>query len=487
MQGAYEDDHRAAKAARPRLVEGLRLERLVGSGGEGEVWQARDLRGRPRALKLVRPEALARPEAVTQRAAYLERIDHPALVRVHRSGLLEVGPLAGWGFVEMDFVEGRSLAAAPGDWGLLDELLPLAEGLDLLHDGHWSDGVPLVHRDVKPANLVATPDGRVVLVDPSTLRGVDATVLTRIGTPVFAAPEVVTGRVGPPADVYSLAVTAIALVTGARGEELAALVDAADELDLPAGIQAGVAPDPGSRPASCVDLLTAAEPLLVRDVEGARQAPRGMPGEDEPVARTPRTWPWLALLAVVLGGPALGWASGVLAGPALAAAVAGASVVHVAAHAADRRSVLLALAAPPIAWAFLLADRLAQGRRRAWARALLCGALLAAVAPPAAAAVGVGVTDPPATAGLTVAGVCLVVLAGATVRAGGAAGLGLRTALLPVWAVGAATLVAAGTVALPVALLVGRARPVARLLLGTLAGAAEALRAPPERRGRVGR
>lgn len=463
-----------AAAQRPRLVAGLRLERLVGSGGEGEVWQARDQRGRPRALKLVRPAALARPEAVLQRAAYLERIDHPALVRVHRSGLVDEGPLAGWGFLEMDLVHGRSLARAPGDWALLDELVPLAEALDLLHEGSWSDGVPLVHRDVKPANLIATPDGRVVLVDPSTLRGVDATSLTRIGTPVFAAPEVVTGRVGPPADVYSLAVTAIALVTGARGEALADLVLRAGELDLPAGVVAGVADDPADRPVSCVELLTEPEPQLARDV----WAPAWEDAREEAVTGPRRVWPWVVLLIAVVVGPTTAWASGAVAGVALTATAVGAGVVHLAAHVLDGRSVLLAVVAPPIAWAFLLGDRLAAGRRRAWAHALQCGALLAAMGPVAAGVSGVAPAEPAVAAALTGAGLLVVVLAVAAVGARGGGGLALRAALLPVWAVGAVTLLAAGALALPFGLLAGRARPAARLILGTLAGLAEALRAP---------
>lgn len=465
---------------RPRLVEGLRLERLVGTGGEGEVWEARDERGRRRALKLVRPQALATPGAVTERAAFLARIDHPAFVRVHRSGLLTGGALDGWGFVEMDYVQGRSLADAPGDWGLLDRLLPLADALDLLHAGHWSDGLPLVHRDVKPANIVATADGRLVLVDPSTLRGVDAGTLTAVGTPVFAAPEVVTGRVGPPADVYSFAVTALALLSGTRGTELAELVSSAADLDVPAGIAAGLAPAPADRPVSCRGLLTEAAPLLGREAAAGAHQPLGLdvsPAGELPVVRSQRAWPWVVVLVALLVGPVVAWAGG-LDGERLVLAAVAAGGLHLAAHAVDRRSLALAVAAPPIAWAFLLGDRLAVGRRRAWARAVLCGPFTAAWAAPVAAVAGAPALDAATTAGL-VAAATAVTLAGATaVRLAGAAGAVLRFLLLPAWAAGAAVLLGVGVVALPVAVATGRGRPAGRLIVGTLAGAVETLRSP---------
>jgi len=244
---------------RPRVVEGLRLLGIVGQGGEGEVWEARDARGRRRALKLVRPDCLAEPDEAAIRGAWLERIEHPALVRVHRSGVLAdlAGdhPLWGWGFVEMDFIDGTTLARVPADPGVVDRLDGLAEALDLLHAGLWSDGVPLVHRDVKPANIVATPDGRFVLVDPSTLRGADATHLTRVGTPVFNAPEVATGRIGPPADVYSFAATVVALATGLRGAALADALEDRHRLDLPGGVRLALSERPGDRPISCRDVL----------------------------------------------------------------------------------------------------------------------------------------------------------------------------------------------------------------------------------------
>ncbi|MEX2620764.1 MAG: hypothetical protein WD250_11155 [Egibacteraceae bacterium] len=456
---------------------------MVGSGGEGEVWDARDDRGRRRALKLVRPEALAAPGTVAERAAYLSRIDHPALVRVYRSGLLAAGPLAGWGFVEMDFVDGNSLAGAPGDWQLLDQLLPLADALDLLHAGHWSDGLPLVHRDIKPANIVSAAQGRLVLVDPSTLRGVDATQLTRVGTPVFAAPEVVTGRVGPAADVYSFAVTALALVSGARGQELAELVDHVADLDVPEGVRAGLAPYPQDRPVACRDLLTDPEPLLIRDATGAGDAgpvwaDSADPADVERPALGRRVWSWAVVLAVVLVGPLGAWAGGALTGDRLAAAATAAVALHLGAHALDRRSVVLAAAAPPLAWAFLLGDRLALGRRRAWAHALLCGPLTVAWAVPLLVAFDVGGLDRPAAVAAVVAALSVAVVSGTAVRTGGGVGLALRLVLLPAWIGGALVLLAAGLVALPGAVLLGRGTVVARLLLGTLAGGVETFRSP---------
>jgi hypothetical protein len=269
---------------RPHVVEGLRLVALVGRGGEGEVWEARDSRGRRRALKLVRPDCLAPPDEAVARGRLLVRIDHSALVRVHRSGVLsgwsddpgEDGDaereLEGYGFVEMDFIDGASLSGAEADPDVLERLSPLAEALDLLHEGHWSGGVPMIHRDIKPANIVEDADGRFVLVDPSTLRGVDTGQLTRIGTPVFCAPEVMLGDVTPAADVYSFAATIVALATGRRGLDLAEVLRDPNAFDLPPGVRQALSPDPARRPMSCRAVL---EQGLV--VDAPREVTRMLP------------------------------------------------------------------------------------------------------------------------------------------------------------------------------------------------------------------
>ncbi|MPZ72026.1 MAG: hypothetical protein GEU74_02140 [Nitriliruptorales bacterium] len=451
----------AAAADRPRLVAGLRLVRLVGSGGEGEVWEARDELGRQRALKLIRPDALAGD--AEDRSRHLLGIDHPALVRVYDGGRFGDGPLAGWGYLEMAFVDGPSLHDAPPDGAVLERLWPLAEALDLLHTGAWTDGLPLVHRDVKPANLVEDRDGRIVLVDPSTLRGIDATQLTRVGTPVFSAPEVMTGRFGPPADVYSFAATVVALLTGARGEQLASLLDEAHTLDLPAGVGYALSPVPGDRPGSCRAVLEAGTELAddttvllpaLLDAQHAGAWPephtqghwREDPDVEQPPSqRPPRLWPWVWSFLLLVAAPAAAAWGGILSGEQimpLAAAVAG---LHLVAQVAARQSLALAILLPPVGWAFLLGRRVSGSRRRrAWAIAVFTAAMLPGTAAVVAAAIDrFGFAGDTALAAVA-ATVALVLVTAASADAGGAGGIAARLLLTPMWAAGAAVVIVGG-------------------------------------------
>lgn len=443
---------------REGVVLGLRLVRPVGRGGEGEVWEVRDRAGRRRALKLVRPEALADPGDVVERGAQLRRIDHPALVRVHRSGIIERGDLRGWGYLEMDFVDGVPLDRAVEPLPLA-RLRPLAEALDLLHVGAWSDGLPLVHRDVKPANLVQRPGGEVVLVDPSTLRGMDAGTMTRIGTPVFAAPEVFRGRAGPAADVYAFAATMVALRTGATGEALEGLLTEPERLDAPEGLRLALSPRPGDRPVSCRAVLDEAahlRPATLRlegasptvvlspfDEDGERVGAgdghdrgRGAGGEEAGADEVPAPWGWLLVLAMVLAVPIAGWGiwgTGERFGIALGIAVA----LHLAAHLAGRAPLRLALLLPPLGWARLLADRCVWSR---WAEATLSGVLLAGTVAGMYAAVAEGrgalAVGRPAVA--LAAGLTLFLAAAvlASASTGGALGWIGRGLLTPLWMAG---------------------------------------------------
>lgn len=498
-----------ASQARPRVVADLRLVRLVGEGGEGEVWEARDTRGRRRALKLIRPDALVPPEEVERRGRWLLAIDHPALVAVHRCGVLEGAGLDGWGFVEMSYVDGPAMDDAPADPAALERLEPLAEALDHLHAGTWSQGVPLVHRDVKPANLIQTEDGGLVLVDVSTLRDVSDGTRTRIGTPLFAAPEVVTGRAGPLADVYAFAATAVALLTGARRSELASLLENPYELDVPEGLRAALSVDPARRPVSCRAALDPRLPLVVGaevgwepvpPAPGGSDAAHGDPYEEDWLpasaareddwlppasevlldpwhAEPPRprggTGGWLVVLAAVAAGLALtlpSSAQGDPADPLRWLAIAPVAAIHLAACLAAGASSAESVFAPPLAWASLLSDRAAlPGPVRSWARTSLLACtsvlLLSAVG---AGLEGVSGLDPASAAvlGSTALAACVAVIAAV------GAGRLWRIVLSPVWALGVAILAVGAAALLIPALLFGRAGALLSGVGRSLGGAA---------------
>jgi serine/threonine-protein kinase len=217
-QGSAASDRPAAPAVpEPRRLGGYLLDAKIGQGTTGEVWSGRcPDDGRPVAVKLLR-SALSEDPRVRARFqrehAMLCGLRHPNLVAVH--DLVTDGDELG---IVMDLVVGadlRQLTAAarlpvPEAAHLLAQT---AHGLAALH------AAGLVHRDVKPANVLVTErDGvRVALLsDFGLARAVDGAASTQlIGTPAYLAPELVAGRApGPAADIYALGITAYELITG---------------------------------------------------------------------------------------------------------------------------------------------------------------------------------------------------------------------------------------------------------------------------------
>ena len=202
-------------------VAGYLLERLVGVGGTAAVFRARDERlGRVVALKL-----LTGDEGVHRRFAREARavaaVDHPHIIPLY-----EAGEAGGVLFIAMRFVAGDDLRVVVGREGSLRSrraaafISPVASALDAAHDAG------LVHRDVKPANmLVDVGPGRpehVYLSDFGLARGVwSLGGPTRagqfLGTPDYAAPEQINGQpVDGRADQYALACVAYTLLSGSR-------------------------------------------------------------------------------------------------------------------------------------------------------------------------------------------------------------------------------------------------------------------------------
>jgi serine/threonine-protein kinase len=190
-----------------RSIGPYRLEELLGEGAAGLVFAARDDRGGRIALKLLRPElaadaiVVARFEREAQLAAELGT--------THVVPILELGRSDGFTYLAMPYYRGGSLAMrlrALGPLGL-DETVELAaqlgRGLDALH------GSGILHRDVKPSNVLLDGEGSAALADFGLARAADSTQLTAagqlLGTPHYLAPELIEGREATRAsDVYAL-------------------------------------------------------------------------------------------------------------------------------------------------------------------------------------------------------------------------------------------------------------------------------------------
>lgn len=194
------------------------LVEAVGSGGAGEVWLATDeMLDRPVAVKVLRPE-LAEDEGTVRRfaaeARFMAQLNHPGVATVYDFGKDPDGTA----YLVMRFVEGESLRTILARRGPLPAALTMrivaeaAEALDAAHAG----GV--IHRDVKPGNLMVRSDGSIILTDFGIARaaGSDATGAGLVlGTARYLAPEQAAGdEITPAVDVYALGVLAYECLAG---------------------------------------------------------------------------------------------------------------------------------------------------------------------------------------------------------------------------------------------------------------------------------
>jgi serine/threonine protein kinase len=194
----------------------------IGGGAFGEVFRAvESLTGRAVALKILRREHLADPEAVARfrrEATLLSRLRHPGIVEV-----LNFGRYGDTFFIEMELLGERTLAdvlagreaLAPREAAAL--LGPILDGLAAVHDAG------MVHRDLKPQNIAVERE-RVVLFDFGLARSSDLMTLTRsgvfLGSPIYAAPEqATTDAVTGATDVYAAGVILYEMLSAARPHE----------------------------------------------------------------------------------------------------------------------------------------------------------------------------------------------------------------------------------------------------------------------------
>jgi serine/threonine protein kinase len=214
-----------------RTLDGrYRLERLIGKGGMGAVYEARDLRlSRAVAVKVMLGRAFGEPSALRRfrrEAQAAASLNHPNIVSV-----FDFGSLEGQGaFLVMERVSGETLRAEMERQKILppavvaDWLDPLLEGLVAAH----AQGI--VHRDLKPENVIGRRDGSqsltVKILDFGLAKFLAAESLSSgpvtetgvvLGTPAYMAPEQFLGReVDPRADIFSVGVIVVEALTGKR-------------------------------------------------------------------------------------------------------------------------------------------------------------------------------------------------------------------------------------------------------------------------------
>ena len=192
----------------------------IAVGGMGEVWLAEDeVILRQVAIKILKQEYMGDPSFIERfriEAKHAAMVNHEGIANVY-----DYGEDSGWAFLVMEYVPGDSLARILER----DKVLPETKVMDIvaqtaraLYAAHEAG---LVHRDVKPGNLLITPEGQVKITDFGIARVADQVGLTAtgqvMGTVQYLSPEQATGKPATPStDIYSLGIVAYECLAGKR-------------------------------------------------------------------------------------------------------------------------------------------------------------------------------------------------------------------------------------------------------------------------------
>ncbi|MCT1478125.1 serine/threonine-protein kinase [Microbacterium sp. p3-SID336] len=338
------------------------LQSRIAIGGMGEVWEATDhVIGRTVAIKILKDEYMGDPgflERFRAEARHAALVNHEGIASV-----FDYGEENGSAYLVMELVPGEALSTILERDGALsaDKTLDIvAQTASALQAAHAAG---LVHRDIKPGNLLITPDGRVKITDFGIARIADQVPLTAtgqvMGTVQYLSPEQASGHPASPAtDTYSLGIVAYECLAGKRpftGESQVAIAMAQineqppplpPTVPIPVQnlVMAMIAKKPGDRPSSSATVARAAQALRRGDLNSAAIAvpaiaTGGIAGDDDATRmltasddgatrilpttaqlpteealaeeekkkkkRSPWTWPLIALIAlliIVLGG-----------------------------------------------------------------------------------------------------------------------------------------------------------------------------------------
>jgi len=308
-----------------------RLVKRIATGGMGEVWQAQDeVILRQVAIKILKQQYMGDPDFVERfrtEAKHAAMINHDGIANVY-----DYGEDDGSAYLVMELVPGESLSSILEREKTLPEqqVISIIAQTALALDAAHREG--LVHRDVKPGNLLISPDGQVKITDFGIARVANQVSLTQtgqvMGTVQYLAPEQATGKPASAAgDIYSLGIVAYEALAGRRpfkGEtQMAIAMAQINETPPPLPetidpklvklVMDCMAKKPDQRPSSALALAARAEALLANSPThipiNAVIPPATREVSDEttvidtdtkPTAPVPAVWPWIALVVILL-------------------------------------------------------------------------------------------------------------------------------------------------------------------------------------------
>ena len=295
-----------------RTLDNYRLDALLGEGGMGVVYRAHDLRlDRTVALKLLPPERVSDPDA-KQRFIFEARaasaLNHPGIVTIH-----DIRAIDGVDFIVMEYIQGTTLAGVIPPTGMATEQVrgyaaQIADALAAAHDA------AILHRDLKPGNVMVTREGRVKILDfglakllkpiaPSASASTVGLPLTadhtRLGTAAYMSPEQAEGlTVDARSDIFAFGIVLYEMATGRRpftgASSLAILASILNEdPPAPAAIKGSIHPELERIILRCLRKEPARRFQTAADVKAALDdlhSEPGAAGRHADVARAGFTW-----------------------------------------------------------------------------------------------------------------------------------------------------------------------------------------------------
>ena len=309
-----------------------RLIKRIATGGMGEVWEAQDeVILRLVAIKILKQQYMGDPDFVDRfrtEAKHAAMINHDGIANVY-----DYGEDEGSAFLVMELVPGESLSSILEREKTLpaEQVISIIAQTALALDAAHREG--LVHRDVKPGNLLITPDGHVKITDFGIARVANQVSLTQtgqvMGTVQYLAPEQATGKAATAAgDVYSLGIVAYEALAGKRpfkGDTQMAIAMAQIN-ETPPALPEGIDPrlvrlvmdclakKPDQRPHSALELAARAEALMANSpihipiiaansdkADSVSDETTFINTDTKPTNAAPAIWPWVAVILILLG------------------------------------------------------------------------------------------------------------------------------------------------------------------------------------------